>query len=455
MPTKSPLSTNERIIATDVVAGRLSRRVFLQRSAALGLSTAATASLFAACGSSTPSSSSGDGMTMKIVDDRNTLWPVVQKYNKDFPHLKINTVVSSWGTGGRDMKEKELVMMSGGDYPDIAQMVWMKEFARSGLLVDLTDEVKKWDVYPRLQPGQLARMTYNGRIYGLTLGNNTIYQYYNQDILKQVGMTGPIKTLDELQTLAQKIVSAHLTTKDGRPIYTTTFDGGNWATDYWLWARGGTQMNNDYTKTLIDSPESIKAYSFMQNLVKMGAAPKPDGSSLQLWLNGRVALYFSGNWDALSTAQAKLNYGVSVMPKGPTGLNTTSIGGIEFAIFKNSSHQQESLSLLKAAASNGFQNNTDANAVSFVSNLSAYDDSGKQAAWKSQGPGVLQGELATRDQLSNTKYNFLEAPFVFPDAATIYNDALQQILIKLADPETVMKSTATQINQGIADALNQ
>lgn len=431
----------------------MNRRSFLAKSALTLGATASVGALLAACGNSTPQSGAGTDTITVVADDANR-WSIVQTYNKDFPHLKVNTVLSAWGNGGKTMKEKELVMMSGGTYPDLAQMVWMKEFARDGLLVDLTDEVKKWDVYPHLTPGQLARMTYQGRIYGLTLGNDTIYQSYNKDILARVGMTGPITTLDQLQELADKITVAHLTTADGHPIYATTFDGGNWATDYWLWAGGGTQMNTDYTQTSIDSPASIAAYTRMQNLVKSGVAPKPDGTALQLWLNGQVAVYFDGRWNAPATAQAKLNYGTAVMPAGPTGLNTTSVGGVEYVIFKKSPHQEEALSLLKAAASDAYQKNTDPHAMDYFCNLSAYDDPGKQAAWNSQGPGVLQAHLVTREQLKTTNYNFLEAPFVFPDASTIYNDALQQLLVKLVDPTSLMKSTATQINQGISSALS-
>ncbi|GCE25180.1 ABC transporter substrate-binding protein [Dictyobacter alpinus] len=429
---------------------RLSRRAFIERSVALSLSSGAVASALAACGETTSSStpSVDANATLKIVGDNNNNWSNAQKYNKEYPNLKINLIASSWGNGGKDMKEKELVMMSGGDFPDIAQMVWLKEFARSGLLVDLTNEAKKWDVYKSLSKGQLERMSYNGRIYGLTIGNNTIFQYYNKDILARAGVTGPIQSLDDLYALSKKLAS--LKTKDGKTIYTTSFDGGNWATDYWLWAGGGQQMNEDYSKTLIDSPESVKAYTFMQNLVKSGSAPKPDGSATQLWLNGQIAVYFSGGWDAQASSEAKLNYGSSVTPKGPGGLNTTSIGGVEYAIFKNSKHRTEALSLLKTMASDSFQKSKDA--ISAIINLSAYEDPTKQATWKGQGAGVLESALVTREQLNSSRYNFLEAPFVFADASTIYNDALQQILVKLSDPAKVMKDAATQINQGISDA---
>jgi ABC-type glycerol-3-phosphate transport system substrate-binding protein len=453
MPTFSFRKPGENT-ATYALNPRLSRRALFQRAGALGLSASATAALLAACGASSNTAQTITGTdTITTISGDNIFFPLLETYNKTYPHLKINPLTSSWGNGGQDMKEKELVMMSGGDYPDIAQVVWLKEFALDDLLVDLTDEIKTWDAYPHLTQGQLGRMTYNGRIYGLTLGNNTIIQYYNKDILERVGMTGPLTTLDQVQELAQKIVSNHLTTADGKPIYAVTFDGGNWATDYWLWAGGGEQMNDNFTQTLFDTPASINAFTFMQNFVKTGAAPKPDGTSLQLWLNGQVALYPSGFWDAVATSQAtSLHWDAAVMPKGSTGLNTVSIGGVEYCVFKKSAHQAEAISLVKTAASTPWQSNTNKATAAYFCDLSAYDNPTKQAFWSQQGPGVLNTYLATRDQLKSSRYNFLEAPYIFPDASTIYNDALQEILVKLADPASTMQAAATQINQGIQAA---
>lgn len=446
-------STDKDHQATDILTGHLSRRALFQRAGALGLGASATMAFLAACGSTAQTAAGTE--TLTFVNSDNSLPNAIGAYNKTYPHLKFNVVTSGWGPGGQDMKEKELVMMSGGNYPDLAMMVWMKEFARNDLLLDLTDIAKTWDVYPHLAQGQLGRMTYNGRLYGLTLGNNCIIQFYNKDILQRVGMTGPLTTLDQVMELAHKIKAANLTTSDGKPIYAVTFDGGNWATDYWLWAGGGSQMNNDYTKTLIDSPESIAAYTFMQSFVKMGAAPKPDGTAQQLWLNGQVAFYPSGFWDAPASAQTKMNWDVAVMPKGPTGLNTVSIGGIEYAVFKKSPYQQEALSVIKAMASAPWQLNTNPKTAADFTDLSAYDNPGKQAAWKQQGTGVLNSYLTTRDQVKqSSRYNFLEAPFVYPDASSTYNTALQEILVNLADPASTMKDAATQINQGISDALN-
>ena len=57
-----------------------------------------------------------------------------------------------------------------------------------------------------------------------------------------------------------------------------------------------------------------------------------DGSGATNWFNGPIALSPDGQWDFFATKNAKLNFGVSVMPVGPTGQNTVSIGGVEWGI---------------------------------------------------------------------------------------------------------------------------
>ena len=66
------------------------------------------------------------------------------------PNATVEPITVTWCAGGGDMREKELIMLQSGDVPDIGKMVWMKEFAREGLLVDITDGVKEMPIYQNL-----------------------------------------------------------------------------------------------------------------------------------------------------------------------------------------------------------------------------------------------------------------------------------------------------------------
>lgn len=402
--------------------------------------------------SAAPADDKSKAFSLKILSTGNAddgLDVLLPLYQKIYPNAKFDIVTAPWGNGGQDFRNKQLIMISSGETPDISKMVWSKEFARESILVDVTDQVKTWDLYGKLTKGQLERMTYNGKHYAITIGNNCVYLFYNKDILAKVGVNGPPKTLDEMTAIAKKIKDTNLKTADGKPVYATTFEGGCWQNDYFLWSNGGKQMSDDFTKTLIDSPESVKAFQWMQDYVKNGYSPKPDGSYDKLWLNGQLAFWPMGDWDIPATKDAKINVGYTVMPTGSSGSNIVSIGGAEIGIFKASKMQKEALDLMKLYWGNDYQ-------MKFargVTDLSLYENPDKQAAWKSAG--MLEAALAEKEQLKNTKYNFLENPYIFPDAAKIYQDAYDNILVKLQDPTQALKDAADKINKGIADASKQ
>ena len=257
-------------------------------------------------------------------------------------------------------------------------------------------------------------------------------------------MTEPPATIADMEAIGEKLSESGLKTEDGKDIYLVNFEGGNWATDYWLWALGGAQMNDDYTETLINSPESIAAYERMQSYIEKGWAPKLDGSGDQAWLNGQLAFYVTGDWVLNSTNEAGINAGYSIMPTGDTGVRTTSIGGCEFVVFSNSKYQNESIDWLRALTSDEFQKIV----TRSVTNISFYDDPEMQAAWKEAG--LYEGKMAQKEQLEYTAYNFLEAPYSYPDASSIYSTALQKILTGMQDVTEVMNDAAEQINAGIA-----
>lgn len=401
--------------------------------------------------SSTPKSEkfiSDEEFTLRVVtsgqkDDGIDI--AMEIYKEMYPNATVEPIESTWGDGGQDMREKELLLINSGETPDVMKMVWGKEFAREGLLADVTEEVKALPIYENLTEGQLDRMTYDGQIFGMTFGNNSIYMFYNKDILEQAGWENPPATIDEVTQLGKDILDKGLKTEDGNNIYLTEFEGGNWDTDYWLWANGGTQMNEDFTECLIDSPESIKAYQYMQDLVKQGSVPKIDGNGGQLWLNGQVALYFSGEWDVPAADEAGLNYGVTTTPVGPTGKNTVSIGGVEWGVAADSELKQEAVDFISILVSDEFGKKFGRG----TTDLAQYDDPDNQALWKEEG--LYDAKMIQKEQLADTQYNFLEAPFIYPEGKTDYANALQRILVNMEDVETVMKETAETIEKGIAD----
>ena len=371
-----------------------------------------------------------------------------QLWQTKYPNANVEKIDTAWGTGGSDCRNKQLIMLSGGEQLDIVKVVWGKEFFEKHIITDITDKVEQFDYWEYLTEGQKQRMNLDGKYYGATIFNNSVFLFYNKDLLEQLGVENPPDTIEEFEAIGEKLSAAGLKTPDGKQVYLTNFEGGNWNTDYWLWAFGGKQMNEDYTETLINSPESIIAYKHMQSYVEKGWAPQIDGSGDQAWLNGQLVFYVTGDWVIDSTNKAGINAGYTIMPAGENGVRTTSVGGCEFCVCKASKYQDESFDWLRALTSDEFQKIV----TRSVTNVQFYDDAEMQTAWKDSG--LYEGKMAMRDQLAYTTYNFLEAPYSYPDAFSIYNNALQKILTAMQDVTEVMNDAAKQINTGLAKYHN-
>jgi len=174
-----------------------------------------------------------------------------------------------------------------------------------------------------------------------------------------------------------------------------------------------------------------------------------DGTYDAAWLNGQIALMPIGVWEYNASVTAKLNFGMTTMPVGPGG-NDVSIGGVEYGIPVQSAHKTEALNFLKVLISRATDFQQDQTGQGEPANPALYNDPQFRAAWKKVG--LLNAMMVQQQQLKHARYNFLEEPFIFPDGATAYNNALSAVLTNLANPAATMKTAAQTIDQGIATA---
>lgn len=365
----------------------------------------------------------------------------MEMYKERYPNVEYEIISSPWS----ETREKQIMMLSMGDVPDIGKLGgWAQEFYADGLVKNLTEDIKDWEMYDKFTEGQLQRMSYGEDICALNFNTNTMFMFYNKDILSQLGVDVPT-TFDDLKALGEKIVAEGTKTADGQKIYATNIPTNNpWELSSWVFSLGAEYMNEDFTQTLINSKESIEAHTLMQEFVKKEWAPVPDGTGDQLWLNGQIATYVTGEWNIPATLDAGINVGYTTMPTSGDYVSSGPIGGCDWAIFEGAEQPEKALEFLELMYSEAFQLRADRG----VTDLAIYDNPEKQAVWKENG--LLESKMVQQEQLKNAKYAFLDAPYNFPEGANVYNTAVQRILIKQEDVKAVLEDAATQINNGIA-----
>ena len=122
----------------------------------------------------------------------------------------------------------------------------MALFASRGLLLDLTPYIEKSEIIKTedIFPGPLSSVTYEGGIYGIPRGANTIALYYNADMFKAAGLDpdNPPKTWDELYEAAKEL------TDPSKNVYGLAFSAvgteeGTFQFLPWLQMTGGDYDN--------------------------------------------------------------------------------------------------------------------------------------------------------------------------------------------------------------------
>lgn len=358
---------------------------------------------------------------------------------KRYPNAKIEYIISPWS----ETREKQLILTAMNDIPDIAKTGgWAQEFYKEGILENLKPVIKQWDMYNKFTPGQLERMKYKEEICALNYNTNTFLLFYNKDILNSLGVDVPT-TFKDLENIGKLIIEMDLKSSSGNSMFATTTTTHPWELGSWIWSNDGVFMNSDLSKTIIDSPESIKAHSYVQKFIENNWAPMPDGTMDQMWLNGQLATYFTGEWTLPATIDAGINVGVTTVPVGEGGKSITSTGGCDWAIFKDAANKDKAYEFLEIMYSEEFQIQADRG----VTDLNIYNNSEKLKNWKASG--VLEAKKAQQKQLETTKYQYMDGPYMYPEGRAVYIEALERMFFNSEDPATVLSAAAEEINSNM------
>lgn len=265
---------------------------------------------------------------------------LVDEYNKS-----QNDVVIEYSTYNQtDYTSTKLPTgFASGDGPDIYMISpgdFMK-FAKSGLMADLTPyfpEGAKEDFLP----ASLDAVTVDGKIMALPYELELLGLYYNEDMLKNAGVSVP-KTWDELYEAAKKLTTNKVAGLVIPP------DKGAYLNFVWypfLWQQGGNVLNADGTQSTFNTPETAKALDYWGRFFKEGLAPsKLQNGPTEIDNLGKkgAAMQIAGTW-AITRAEdvfGDVPINVAPLPIPEGGKAATDAGGWKFAVNGKSKHAEE------------------------------------------------------------------------------------------------------------------
>lgn len=427
-------------IIVKIRAGRMTRRTFLERAVAIGLSTAAAGSLLEACGGS---GSSGGGSVTNIVwqseNDTSGTYPAIvdayNKSNKDNVHVTWHNGPS--GTGDiLTIYDNTLRARSGSIDVMSIDVVYPAEFASNGWTVDLTS---KWPASDRANylPGPIKSCTYNGQIVAAPMRTDLGVLYYRTDIVS----TAP-NTFDELVAAAKSNASK---AKYGFVWQGSQYEGLVCDFSEVLHGYGGDVLDpTNSKKVIVNSPEGVAALTEMVSWVgtisPVSITTFTEEPCRQAFQNGDAI--FMRNWPyAYSLGNASGSkvagkFDIHALPYGGSGtVGHSTVGGWNMAI-------------------NAFSKNPDA-AWSFIKYMLG-PDAQKVLAIKGSFTPALQSVYSDSEvqqkqplftKLQPILQNSLPRPVspVYPDLSNIIQNHVHQALTKQATPADALSALQTEL----------
>ena len=157
-----------------------------------------------------------------------------------------------------------------------------------------------------------AAVTYDGKIYGYPVSDETYALFYNKDLVKEVPTTW-----EEMEKFCKDFNSAGkygVIWNVADAYYSPIFTGKNGNK---LFGSDGTDAKNTYMAT----EEAIQGMEYFQSFRQYLDVPSTDLADnavcLAAFTEGSAAMYITGPWNVASCEEAGLNFGVTALPALP------------------------------------------------------------------------------------------------------------------------------------------
>ena len=321
--------------------GKITRRNFVVRALALGISLGSIETILQSCGSSgsaTTGKASIKWSTWGTPDQMKT----VQQFTDDFNHQHTNINSQLVLIPSVDIYEsKILTEVNGGTAPDLfyLQDLSISKFRQDNILLDLTSRLnsstslsKPDDFFNGLWG---TAKSIDGKFWGMPNDCNPLVIWYNEDLLQKSGITDSPATLQK-QGKWTWDVFLDMVKKVRSKGYQGYIVDNSWALYIYPWVttNGGSIYANNGSGDFVADQDSkaVEALSWLANQLRTqtftlsGALPKGQGGDV-VFANNRVAFFTGARWNwPTFHATPGLKYNIVTWPTnagqkvGPAGI---------------------------------------------------------------------------------------------------------------------------------------
>ena len=274
---------------------------------------------------------------------------VGKKYMQEHPDIEIKATLYPQ----RAQEEKVAVALPTGQAADLIELDKFELYGYypDGFLEPLPDNVVSW-VKENWPADATTAVTDNGKIFCFPWFAAVKVMFYNKDYFKEAGIAGTPKTVDEMLEMAKKLVKRDKNGKVLRAGLDFRLSGGGAGTAQKFWCQAMVpygakfiEQVGDKWRAGYDNEAGFKAFMMYLNAIYRDKIEsfdlKSDAEGFGLGLS---AMFQRETWVVtyLEKNAPKINYGVFLMPKGPSGWgnvgNTMGLG-----LSKSSKNKKEAL----------------------------------------------------------------------------------------------------------------
>ena len=254
---------------------------------------------------------------------------VIDNFNKSQSAIQVPK-------GYEDVAEgttKVMAEAAGGVAADVYlfETKYMQSFAALGFFLPIDEyvagsQVVKKDLY---FAQDWAEMFWGGHQRMAPFDNSPAMVWYNPELFDAAGVPYPPNKVGGWKWEDFLATSQKMTKGEGAERV-FGWNGERWWVYSlpWIWSNGGWFLNEQKTACVVDSPESVAALQWAQDLihkhkVQPTASDLGEGGTSAMFYMKRAAMAQKGTWWAIDLkAQEGLKWNVAPMPEGPGGTYT-------------------------------------------------------------------------------------------------------------------------------------
>lgn len=284
-------------------------------------------------------------------------------------------------------------------------------------------------------PGVRSSISYNGEVYGMTQGVNTIALFYNKAMFAAAGIQQPPATWAELITDAKTLTKG--STK-GIAFSANPTEEGTWQFEPLIWSNGGSLL-------YLNTPQAIQALEVWTTLVNSGAASKSvvsysQADLAQQFIAGNVAMIINGPWNLPIILKAPFDFGIAPIPVPQAGGKVVvPFGGGAFGITKQSNKavQQKAYDVLACV-------NSSSNVLTWAKNVYYVPPTPSLAAQASNNYPQMQ---IFNSVIPNAKSRADEGGLKYSRVSAVTASAIQSAITGVRSPQAAFAAAQLEIAQ--------